>query len=156
MSHYDPIAFSSVRACYDDDSDDDGADGDNSHNNDALFLTSNYLASQNMMLYFNRIFSEQNKAPLLFLSTIRTILSTAVRPIVDLFVLNADEKQQDANNKRRRRHFAKFECAPKRNIQQKLITIDVDGKGSSEDLKFNNLNINLRQKRLNIDVFIKQ
>lgn len=161
MSHYDHIAFSSARACYDDDNDDDNANGENyinNNSNDALFLTSNYLATKNMMLYFNRIFSEQNKSSLLFLSTIRTILSTAIRPIIDLFVLNADERQQEATNKRRRKQFTRLECTSKRNIQQKLINVEVDDSGSrsSIDSKFNHVNMNLRQKRLNIDVHIKQ
>lgn len=147
MSHFDPIAFSSTRVCYDNENDDD----DNEINtNDALFLTSNYIAAQNMMLDFNRIFSEKNKSSLLFLSTIRTLLSTAVRPIVDLFVIRADEKEQKINNKRKRQHF---DCNTQKNkLQQKFTTVDVDGNRSVTE---NNINTNLRQKRLNIDVHIK-
>lgn len=50
----------------------------------------NYLESQQMMLQFNSIFCYGNRTSLIYLAGIRTILSTAIRPIVDQFVISND------------------------------------------------------------------
>lgn len=155
IPHFDPISFSSTRICYDNEAD---RDKDGADDNDELFLTSNYIAAQNMMLNFNGVFSERNKSLLLFLSSIRTILSTAVRPIIDLFIIRADDKEQKNANKRKR-HFSHLDCTAKNKLQQRLVSIDVNGAsgdvcGGSGGVA-ETLNVNLRQKRLNIDVYIK-
>lgn len=138
---YSLLSYSSTRPCQFA-NDDFGTD-------DALFFTSNYLVAQKMMLEFNKMFSEANKSDLMFLASIRTIMATAVRPIVDLFIVQNETKEREHKEARRR-------ATTKSVIRGKLPLNTTIIEACREKHENFTQESSLRQQRLNIDVCVRQ
>lgn len=158
QGNFDMIAYSSSRQCEKVTEEDSLYSGCDLDGEDAVFLTTNYLASKKMMLEFNKVFEENNKSVLLYLSAIRTILSTAVRPVVDLFIVKSDEKIKEHRDNQRKKvnRLACAAAAPSiiksgRFVPQQTTIVE-----QCKNRRVEMIDSSLRQQRLNIDVCVRQ